>query len=728
MKHTNSKFTVALLLLVTGTEVRNYIANSVQEGTTSLFVEARCPFAGSFGDLIRKPDGLMGGAEDITRSGVSGLPFLENGSEGRPDNVNKQYKSRPNPRKISNIVCKQCRDKNDEWGLSHMVMQWGQFVDHDFTDMAASKAEQPLANINVPKANNNRDDIHYGTKLKFTRAEAFPSAGASARITPGIRNLDTAFIDASMVYGSSVEEDEDVRASIEGSSRRHYLLKVTDTWEGQDLNGDLPPLTEEGDKYIFGDGRGNVAPTLMAMHTLFIREHNRLAVMVHKRKYRRQPDVSLLTDEQIEDIYQEARIVVEAEMQAITYEEWLPAQTGRKLKYSNPDTHLSTCSSVDPQMETWFSGAFFRYGHSQVQDKTWRLQCNKNAYKKGLTKEEKKRLKMKKNEKVKKKGKGKGKNKGIISEQTPKNRLLGKKNKKFSMSETMFDFTKVKRKKLGRGCREHPAGHYRLATMYESAYNNAINILSQTNMEIEPLLAGLAYQPNQAIDVHLTDAVRDHLFRIIEGDVEKGYSRALDLASLNIQRGRDLGIRSFPELKYYLTGQVTRNFNDITKNKKLRKQLKRLYKKVTNVDVFVGMLAEDHLPQASMGPTLRAALENQFSRIQQSDCFWYKIRLACGIDEPSTVLKGIKKKLLNGKYTLADVISANTYLNFPKGYNVFVTRDHQNLPHFNYPTPSGNLDSLYGTYEGPYPLGVEPVADANPDLEDEADFAMDFDI
>ena len=67
-----------------------------------------------------------------------------------------------------------------------------------------------------------------------------------------------------------------------------------------------------------GDERANEQVALTAMHTLFVREHNRLADEITAQE----PGLSG------EEIYQRARLIVGAEVQVVTYKELLPLLLG----------------------------------------------------------------------------------------------------------------------------------------------------------------------------------------------------------------------------------------------------------------------------------------------------------------------------------------------------------------------------------------------------------------
>ena len=64
--------------------------------------------------------------------------------------------------------------------------------------------------------------------------------------------------------------------------------------------------------YCLGDFRVNEQPNLAIIHTLFIREHNRIAKELKKLN-------SLWSDE---ILFQETKRIVNAQYQYITYNEW----------------------------------------------------------------------------------------------------------------------------------------------------------------------------------------------------------------------------------------------------------------------------------------------------------------------------------------------------------------------------------------------------------------------
>ena len=75
-----------------------------------------------------------------------------------------------------------------------------------------------------------------------------------------------------------------------------------------------------------------------------------------------------------------------------------------------------------------------------------------------------------------------------------------------------------------------------------------------------------------------------------------------------------------------------------------------MYGNVDNIDLWVAGLAEDHLPNSSLGRTFTAILVDQFTRTRDGDRFWYENALA----------QNIVREINNT--TLADIVRRNTSL------------------------------------------------------------------
>ncbi len=127
-------------------------------------------------------------------------------------------------------------------------------------------------------------------------------------------NFATAFLDASTVYGSTPKSSEDLRL-LEGGRLR------LDPGGVLPVDPRNPNCRSPGSCFRSGDERVNEDAGLAALHTLFAREHNRLAEQLER--------VNPHWDE--ETLYQEARRIVSAEVQHITYGEFLPAILGEVL-------------------------------------------------------------------------------------------------------------------------------------------------------------------------------------------------------------------------------------------------------------------------------------------------------------------------------------------------------------------------------------------------------------
>lgn len=110
---------------------------------------------------------------------------------------------------------------------------------------------------------------------------------------------------------------------------------------------------------VSGDIRANVVPSLGFMHTIYIREHNRLTDKLKKEN----PHWNF------DKLFQEARKIVAAEFQHITYNEYLPPILGHEtmVKYKLLSTGEYTYNdTIDATIKNSFGAASFRFGHSQI--------------------------------------------------------------------------------------------------------------------------------------------------------------------------------------------------------------------------------------------------------------------------------------------------------------------------------------------------------------------------
>ena len=424
---------------------------------------------------------------------------------------------RPSAREVSNAVAAQSDSIVNDRHLTDLTWLFGQFIDHDI-DLTTGASPAEEFNIEVPT-----DDVYFdplGTgvqEIGLERSVYDTETGDEAGDPRQQLNVITSFLDGSVIYGSDQERADALRDS-------GGRLAVSD--------GDLLPFNTAGldnagiggdpaDLFLAGDVRANENAALTAMHTVWVREHNRLADEISAA------DPNLTDDE----VFLQAKAIVVAQLQAITFNEFLPALLGAGAI----DSYDGYDPSVDPSIANIFSTAAYRFGHSMLS--TTLLRLNED----GTTAAE-----------------------GDLS-----------------LSDAFFAPDEI------------------------------------VNNGIDSILRGAAAQNAQEIDTQVIDDVRNFLF----GPPGAG---GFDLASLNIQRGRDHGLADYNQARvdYGLT-PVT-SFSEITSDAELAAELESLYGDVDNVDAWVGGLAEDHLPGSSVGEFIQTVLADQFERIRDGDRFWYQ--------------------------------------------------------------------------------------------------------
>ncbi|XP_037019646.2 eosinophil peroxidase [Artibeus jamaicensis] len=287
----------------------------------------------------------------------------------------------PLVRAVSNQIVRFPRERlASDRGRALMFMQWGQFIDHDLDFVPESPArvaftagvdcEKTCAQLppcfpikippNDPRIKNQRDCI------PFSRSA--PSCPRKNVVRNQLNSL-TSFLDASMVYGSEVT----LALRLRNRTNFHGLLAINQRFTDNrrallpfdNLHDDPCLLTNRSARipcFLAGDSRSSETPKLAAMHTLFMREHNRLATELRRLNPRWTGD----------KLYQEARKIVGAMVQIITYRDYLPLVLGRARARRTLGPYRGYCSNVDPRVANVFTLAF-RFGHTMLQPFMFRL-------------------------------------------------------------------------------------------------------------------------------------------------------------------------------------------------------------------------------------------------------------------------------------------------------------------------------------------------------------------
>ena len=256
----------------------------------------------------------------------------------------------PNTRFISNSLSAQSEPIPNAAQATDMVWGWGQFLDHDISFTPEGDPKEPLP-IAVPTGDPIFDPFSTGQRtMAFNRSAFDPSTGRSRDNPREQVNTITAFIDASNVYGSIGQRTHALRTN-DGTGK----LKTSN--DGRFLPYNENGLENDGgnerqDLFLAGDIRSNEQVGLTSLHTLFVREHNRLADVIASEN----PELSG------QEIFELARKIVGAQMQVITYNEFLPLLLG-------PDAlgpYIGYDPEVDPTIGNEFSTAAYRFGHTML--------------------------------------------------------------------------------------------------------------------------------------------------------------------------------------------------------------------------------------------------------------------------------------------------------------------------------------------------------------------------
>ncbi|XP_054735568.1 peroxidase [Anastrepha obliqua] len=290
----------------------------------------------------------------------------------------------PNARLVSLVVFNELDVPDPEYTLVNM--QWGQIMTHDMSMQAGGtqgrqhptrcctddgrlittgEAHSTCFPIVIPP--NDPAYSQVGTEcLDFVRTltdrdiKCFYDNGPAEQLT-----TVTSYADLSLVYGNSIQQNSEIRAFQGGRmlvDQRNGAEYLPPSRNG---TGDCDAAPPGEVCYQAGDIRVNQNPGLAILHTILLREHNRIADTLAKLN----PHYNDRT------LFQEARKINIAQYQHISYYEWLPIFLGSENMLKNRLIYKTASnnfikdfdSSIDPSVLNEHATAAFRYFHTQIE-------------------------------------------------------------------------------------------------------------------------------------------------------------------------------------------------------------------------------------------------------------------------------------------------------------------------------------------------------------------------
>ncbi|XP_309592.5 chorion peroxidase [Anopheles gambiae] len=446
----------------------------------------------------------------------------------------------PSARDISVAVFPDVDRRDRKFNL--LLMQFGQFMSHDFTRSASVRiGQEEVQCCNAEHSGALRgEQAHFACMpIAVSPADPFYSRfgirclnfvrlalarDGKCRLGYGKQlNRVTHFIDGSAVYGSNEALAASLRTFEGGRLRSSFPT-------GEEL---LPfartrAACEPWAKACFraGDDRVNQIVSLTEMHTLFLREHNRVATAL----------AALNRHWDDERLYQETRRIVGAVMQKIFYNEYLPSIVGhsKARQYGLLDSHGEQTDfyspDVKPAVFNELSGAAFRFGHSTVD---------------------------------------------------------------------------------GAFLIQHRHRRTELVPIQE-VFLNPSRLLQRSFFD--DFLFSLMDQPQQQLD----DSITFGLTRLLFAGRNPFGS---DLASLNIQRGRDHALRPYNDYRSWAGLERLTSFEQFGP---VGARLASVYEFPDDVDLWVGGLLEPPTQDGALfGETFAAIISEQFARLKFGDRYYY---------------------------------------------------------------------------------------------------------
>ena len=242
--------------------------------------------------------------------------------------------------------------------------QWGQFIDHDIGLTEGVAEPHTIVNGDCDATGDNICEIpfrralhHFNPPLPDDDGDGTPNIFAEDCTREQLNEI-TGFLDASQVYGYTDDRASFLREGSKGKMKMqgdYKLLPFAKDGGSSFANAGTGNLDTDEYLFIGGDPRVNEQVGLTAMHTLWVREHNRIAEILRDE----------YDDTTDETVYQMARKLVTAEINHITYTEFLPLMIG---EYAPDPFDAEYDPNVNPGVAQEFATVAFRVGHSYLSE------------------------------------------------------------------------------------------------------------------------------------------------------------------------------------------------------------------------------------------------------------------------------------------------------------------------------------------------------------------------
>ena len=100
----------------------------------------------------------------------------------------------------------------------------------------------------------------------------------------------------------------------------------------------------------------------------------------------------------------------------------------------------------------------------------------------------------------------------------------------------------------------------------------------------------------------------------------------MDLAAINIQRGRDHGLPTYVSWREPCGLSRIETWKDleVVVGPKSLERIRNAYQNLEDIDLFVGGISERPVSGGLVGPVFACIIAQQFSNLRKGDRFWYE--------------------------------------------------------------------------------------------------------